>query len=124
MLDIIEDYLETINVFKGSDVSLGDLDYVDEATAEFLLYKFKRELKRLPQFLEIAKNSKKKELRMVDMKKNRDILLAGYRNYMNELASQKEPSKEDLIRIALVGNFIESLYDLDKVDFETGAGES
>ena len=123
MLDIIEDYLETVNVFKGSDVSLGDLDYVDEATAEFLLYKFKRELKRLPQFLEIAKKSKK-ELRMVGMEKNRDILLAGYRNYMNELASQKEPSKEDLIRIALVGNFIESLYDLDKVDFETGAGES
>ena len=50
MLDIIEDYLETVNVFKGSDVSLGDLDYVDEATSEFLLYKFKRELKRLPQF--------------------------------------------------------------------------
>ena len=124
MLDIIEDYLETVNVFKGSNVSLGDLDYVDEATAEFLLYKFKRELKRLPQFLEIAKKSKKKELRMVDMKKNRDILLAGYRAYMNRLASQKEPSKEDLIRIALAGNFIESLYDLDKVDFETGAGES
>lgn len=123
MLDIIEDYLETVNVFKGSDVSLGDLDYVDEATAEFLLFKLKRELKRLPQFLEITKKSKR-ELRMVDMKKNRDILLAGYRNYMNELASQKEPSKEDLIRIALVGNFIESLYDLDKVDFETGAGES
>ena len=61
---------------------------------------------------------------MVDMKKNRDILLAGYRHCMNELASQKEPSKEDLIRIALVGNFIESLYDLDKVDFENGAGES
>ena len=57
MLDIIEDYLETVNVFKGSDVSLGDLDYVDEATVEFLLYKFKRELKRLPQFLEIAKKS-------------------------------------------------------------------
>ena len=66
----------------------------------------------------------KKELRMVDIKKNRDILLAGYRNYMNRLASQKEPSKEDLIRIALVGNFVEILYDLDKVDFETGAGES
>lgn len=124
MLDIIEDYLETVNVFKGSDVSLGDLDYVDEATAEFLLYKFKRELKRLPQFLEIAKKSKKKELRMVDMKKNRDILLAGYRDYMNRLASQKEPSKEDLVRIVLAGNFIESLYDLDKVDFETGKGES
>ena len=123
MLDILEDYLETVNAFKGSDVSLGDLDYVDEATAEFLLYKFKRELKRLPQFLEIAKKSKK-ELRMVDMKKNRDILLSGYRDYMNRLASQKEPSKEDLIRIALMGNFIESLYDLDKVDFETGAGES
>ena len=61
---------------------------------------------------------------MVDMKKNRDILLSGYRHYMNELASQKEPSKEDLIRIAFVGNSIESLYDLDKVDFETGAGES
>ena len=61
---------------------------------------------------------------MVDMKKNRDILLAGYRYYMNELASQKEPSKEDLIRIALVGNFIESLYDLDKVDFENRTGES
>ena len=61
---------------------------------------------------------------MVDMKKNRDILLAGYRNYMNKLASQKEHSKEDLIRIALVGNFIESLYDLDKVDFENGTGES
>ena len=59
MLDIIEDYLETVNVFKGSDVSLGDLEYVDEATAEFLLYKFKRELKRLPQFLEIAKKNKK-----------------------------------------------------------------
>ena len=58
MLDIIEDYLETVNVFKGSDVSLGDLDYVDEATVEFLLYKFKRELKRLPQFLEIAKKVK------------------------------------------------------------------
>ena len=43
---------------------------------------------------------------------------------MNELASQKEPSKEDLIRIALVGNLIESLYDLDKVDFENGTGES
>ena len=123
MLDIIEDYLETVNVFKGSDASLGDLDYVDEATAEFLLFKLKRELKRLPQFSEIAKKSKK-ELRMVDMKKNRDILLSGYRYYMNELASQKEPSKEDLIRIALVGNFIESLYDLDKVDFETGKGES
>ena len=123
MLDIIEDYLETVNVFKGSDVSLGDLDYVDEATAEFLLYKFKRDLRRLPQFLEIAKKSKK-ELRMVDMKKNRDILLAGYRDYMNRLASQKEPSKEDLIRIALMGNFIESLYDLDKVDFENGTGES
>ena len=61
---------------------------------------------------------------MVDVKKNRDILLAGYRNYMNKLASQKEHSKEDLIRIALVGNFIESLYDLDKVDFENGTGES
>lgn len=61
---------------------------------------------------------------MVDMKKNRDILLAGYRDYMNRLASQKEPSKEDLIRIALAGNFIELLYDLDKVDFETGKGES
>lgn len=61
---------------------------------------------------------------MVDMKKNRDILLAGYRDYMNKLASQKEPSKEDLIRIALMGNFIESLYDLDKVDFENGTGES
>ena len=62
---------------------------------------------------------------MVDFKKNRDILLAGYRDYMNRLASQKEPSKEDLIRIALVGgNFVEILYDLDKVDFETGAGES
>ena len=58
MLDIIEDYLETVNAFKSSDVSLGDLDYVDEATAEFLLYKLKRELKRLPQFLEIAKKSK------------------------------------------------------------------
>lgn len=58
MLDIIEDYLETVNVFRGSDVSLGDLDYVDEATVEFLLYKFKRELKRLPQFLEIANKSK------------------------------------------------------------------
>ena len=58
MLDIIEDYLETVNVFKGSDVSLGDLDYVDEATAEFLLYKLKRDLRRLPQFLEIAKKSK------------------------------------------------------------------
>ena len=123
MLDTIEDYLETVNIFKGSDVSLGDLDYVDEATAEFLLYKFKRELKRLPQFLEIAKKSKK-ELWMVDMKKNRDILLAGYRDYMNKLASQKEPSKEDLIRIALVGNFVEILFDLDKVDFENGTGES
>ena len=61
---------------------------------------------------------------MIDVKKNRDILLAGYRNYMNKLASQKEHSKEDLIRIALVGNFIESLYDLDKVDFENGTGES
>lgn len=61
---------------------------------------------------------------MVDIKKNRDILLAGYRDYMNRLALQKEPSKEDLIRIALVGNFVEILYDLDKVDFETGAGES
>ena len=61
---------------------------------------------------------------MVDMKKSRDILLAGYRDYMNRLASQKEPSKEDLIRIALMGNFIESLYDLDKVDFENGTGES
>ena len=60
MLDIIEDYLETVNVFKGSDVSLGDLDYVDEATAEFLLFKLKRELKRLPQFLEISKKSKKR----------------------------------------------------------------
>ena len=59
MLDIIEDYSETVNVFKGSDVSLGDLNYVDEATAEFLLFKLKRELKRLPQFLEIAKKSKK-----------------------------------------------------------------
>lgn len=58
MLDIIEDYLETVNVFKGSDVSLGDLDYVDEATAEFLLYKLKRDLRRLPQFLETAKKSK------------------------------------------------------------------
>lgn len=59
MLDIIEDYLETVNVFKGpNDISLGDLDYVDEATVEFLLYKLKRELKRLPQFLEIAKKSK------------------------------------------------------------------
>ena len=59
MLDIIEDYLETVNVFKGpNDISLGDLDYVDEATAEFLLFKLKRELKRLPQFLEIAKKSK------------------------------------------------------------------
>lgn len=58
MLDIIEDYLETVNVFKGPDVSLGDLDYVDEATAEFLLFKLKRELKRPPQFLEIAKKSK------------------------------------------------------------------
>lgn len=66
----------------------------------------------------------KKELRMVDIKKNISILLAGYRDYMNRLASQKEPSKEDLIRIALVGNFVEILYDLDKVDFETGAGES
>ena len=66
----------------------------------------------------------KKELRMVDIKKNRDILLAGYRDYMNRLASQKEPSKEDLIRIALVGNFVEILYDLDKVDFENGTGES
>lgn len=61
---------------------------------------------------------------MVDIKKNISILLAGYRNYMNRLASQKEPSKEDLIRIALVGNFVEILYDLDKVDFETGVGES
>ena len=58
MLDIIEDYLETVNVFRGSDVSLGDLDYVDEATAEFLLYKLKRDLRRLPQFLEIAKKNK------------------------------------------------------------------
>ena len=66
----------------------------------------------------------KKELRMVDIKKNITILLAGYRDYMNRLASQKEPSKEDLVRIALVGNFVEILYDLDKVDFETGAGES
>ena len=61
---------------------------------------------------------------MVDIKKNISILLASYRDYMNRLASQKEPSKEDLIRIALVGNFVEILYDLDKVDFETGAGES
>ena len=61
---------------------------------------------------------------MVDIKKNISILLAGYRDYMNRLASQKEPSKEDLIRIALVGNFVEILYDLDKVDFETGVGES
>lgn len=66
----------------------------------------------------------KKELRMVDIKKNISILLAGYRDYMNRLASQKEPSKEDLVRIALVGNFVEILYDLDKVDFETGTGES
>lgn len=58
MLDIIEDYLETVNVFRGSDVSLGDLDYVDETTAEFLLYKFKRELKRLPQFFRNCKESK------------------------------------------------------------------
>ena len=61
---------------------------------------------------------------MVDIKKNISILLAGYRDYMNILASQKEPSKEDLVRIALVGSFVEILYDLDKVDFETGAGES
>ena len=61
---------------------------------------------------------------MIDIKKNISILLTGYRDYMNRLASQKEPSKEDLIRIALVGNFVEILYDLDKVDFETGAGES
>lgn len=66
----------------------------------------------------------KKELRMVDIKKNISILLTGYRDYMNRLASQKEPSKEDLIRIALVGNFVEILYDLDKVDFENGTGES
>ena len=59
MLDIIEDYLETVNAFKDSDVSLGDLDYADEATAEFLLFKLKRELKRLPQFLKIAKKSKR-----------------------------------------------------------------
>ena len=59
MLDIIEDYLETVNAFKDFDVSLGDLDYVDEETAEFLLFKLKRELKRLPQFLEIAKKSKR-----------------------------------------------------------------
>ena len=59
MLDIIEDYLETVNAFKDSDVSLGDLDYIDEATAEFLLFKLKRELKRLPQYLEIAKKSKR-----------------------------------------------------------------
>ena len=58
MLDIIEDYLETVNAFKDSDVSLGDLDYVDEATVEFLLYKFKRELKRLPQFLELQRKVK------------------------------------------------------------------
>ena len=55
MLDIIEDYLETVNAFKDSDVSLGDLDYVDESTVEFLLYKFKRELKRLPQFFRNCK---------------------------------------------------------------------
>ena len=59
MLDIIEDYLETVNVFKGSDVSLGDLDYVDDATAELLRYKFKRERKRVPQVGESAKRSKR-----------------------------------------------------------------
>ena len=57
MLDIIEDYLKTVNVFKGSDVSLGDLEYVDEATAEFLLYKFKRELKRLPTIFRNCKEN-------------------------------------------------------------------
>lgn len=61
---------------------------------------------------------------MVDIKKNISILLASYRDYMNRLASQKDPSKADLIRMALITNFIESLYDLDKVDFENGTGES
>ena len=61
---------------------------------------------------------------MVDIKKNRDILLEGYQKYYFKLASQKDPSKADLIRMALITNFIESLYDLDKVDFENGTGES
>ena len=57
MLDIIEDYLETVNVFKGSDVSLGDLDYVDEATESVVAYlnSFTGVMKRISESYDATK---------------------------------------------------------------------
>ena len=61
---------------------------------------------------------------MVDMKKNRDVLMKHYQKYLKELMSKREPSKFDLTKIGLINTFINALFDLDKVDFENGTGES
>ena len=36
---------------------------------------------------------------MVDMKKNRDVLMKRYQKYLKELMSKREPSKIDLTKI-------------------------
>ena len=55
---------------------------------------------------------------MVDIKKNRDVLMKRYQKYLNELMSKCEPSKIDLTKIGLISTFLNALFDLDKVDFE------
>ncbi len=55
---------------------------------------------------------------MVDMKKNRDVLMKRYQKYLKELMSKREPSKLDLTQIGLISTFLNALFDLDKVDFE------
>ena len=69
----------------------------------FLLFKFKWLIKGL---------------RMVDMKKNRDVLMKRYQKYLKELMSKREPSKLDLTQIGLISTFLNALFDLYKVDFE------
>ena len=53
---------------------------------------------------------------MVDMKKNRDVLMKRYQKYLKELMSKREPSKIDLTKIGLISTFLNALFDLDKVD--------
>ena len=55
---------------------------------------------------------------MVDMKKNRDVLMKRYQKYLKELMSKRDPSKIDLTKIGLISAFLNALFDLDKVDFE------
>ena len=55
---------------------------------------------------------------MVDMKKNRDVLIRNYQKILKELKKKPEPSKVNLVQISLISSFINALFDLDKVDFD------